>query len=82
MSHPTVRLTHSEYERIKSDLIATYGKRILISFVCKRELGFTFREHRTYRPGIKTDDWRDVHSEWVVDFYDDQAETMFRLKYL
>lgn len=77
-----IKLTHAEYERIKSDLVSSYGKRILISFVCKRELGFTFREHRRYDSGVIGDDWRDVHSIWMVDFYDNSAETMFRLRYL
>ena len=77
-----ITLTHSECERIKSDLVSTHGRRILISWVCKEQLGFTFREHQTYRPGVKSGDWRDHHSTWMVDFYNDAAETMFRLKYL
>lgn len=77
-----VKLTHAEYEHIKADLLATHGKVVLIGFFCKRELGFTFREHHHYEPGIKSNDWRDVHSCWYVDFYDDAAETMFRLRYL
>lgn len=77
-----LNLTHKEYDRIKADLVATHGKKILISWVCKRELGFTFRDHRRYNSDINSDDWRDVHSEWVVDFYNEAAETMFRLKYL
>lgn len=77
-----IKLTHAAYEHIKADLVATYGKKILIGFVCKRELGFTFREHRDYSPEVVSSDWRDVHSCWVVDFYNKGAETMFRLKYL
>lgn len=75
-----VKLTHAEYERIKSDLVAAHGKRILISWVCKRELGFTFREHTKYND--HADGFRDRCSCWYVDFYEDATETMFRLKYL
>lgn len=79
---PPVKLLHNKYKEIRNDLIATHGRRILISWVCKQELGFTFREHRHYDPSIESDDWKDVHTTWMVDFYDDAAETMFRLKYL
>lgn len=78
----TVKLTHAEHERIQADLVATHGMTALINFTLKRELGFTFREHQRYAPGVESNDWRDVHSEWVVDFYNEAAETMFRLKYL
>lgn len=77
---PPVKLTHKEYQRIKDDLVATHGKVILISYVCKRELGFTFREHSKYNNGA--DNFRDRYSCWYVDFYDDAVESMFRLKYL
>lgn len=68
---PPIKLTRTEYERIRADLIATHGKKIIINWVCKREAGFTFREH-----------WDGNNSGWYVDFYNDAAETMFRLKYL
>ena len=82
MSYSPVRLSHQAYEHIRADLMATHGTRILITWVCKEELGFTFREHQDYRPGVKSGDWRDVHSVWIVDFYNEAAETMFRLRYL
>ena len=77
---PPVKLTHKEYERVKSDLVDAHGKKILISWVCKRELGFTFREHTKYNDDANN--YRDRFSCWYVDFYDDVTETMFRLKYL
>lgn len=77
-----ITLDHTRYEKIKEDLVATYGQKILISFVCRRELGFTFREHQQYNPESESNQWRDRYSSWYVDFYSDQAETMFRLKYL
>ena len=83
MSYSPVNLSHAEYESICADLVSTHGRKIMISWVCKETLGFTFREHRCgYRPEIKTNDWRDAHTVWVVDFYNDAAETMFRLRYL
>lgn len=33
-------------DEIKPKLIKEYGPRIMISFVCRRELGFTVREHK------------------------------------
>lgn len=81
MAQP-VKLTHAAYMHIRERLVADHGRRILISWVCKQELGFMFREHRRYDPSIESDDWKDVHTTWMVDFYDDAAETMFRLRYL
>lgn len=34
------------HEEIKPKLIKDHGPTIMISFVCKRELGFTVREHK------------------------------------
>lgn len=34
------------HENIKPKIIKEYGPKIMISYVCRRELGFTVREHK------------------------------------
>ena len=71
----SLQLAPKQWEAIKERIIQDYGKTsILVSWVLKRELGFTFREHW---PG-------DYCAGTVIylDFYDESAMTMFRLKYL
>lgn len=101
-----IKLSRSEwFDRIKPRLLKEYGPTIAISYVCRRELGFTVREHRGWienlqyskeveeyqrlkqKPGNEW--WLDVepqrgYSEHVIclDFYNDQSETFFRLRYL
>lgn len=75
-----ITLTHKQHRKIVKQLIETYGQKITISFVCRRELGFTFREHQQFND--HNDGWRDKWSTWYVDFYSEEAETMFRLQFL
>jgi len=77
----TIELSQEEWQNIKSKIQEEYGPNILlISWKLKRTLGFTLRHHQTY-----VDDG-DYGSGWVtkcmLDFYDDELETVFRLKYL
>ena len=49
----------------------------MIREVMKRELGFTTRMHRQWDPGMVN------YQEYVLlDFWNDEKETFFRLKYL
>ena len=49
----------------------------MIREVMKRELGFTTRMHRQWDPGMVN------FQEYVLlDFWNDEKETFFRLKYL
>ena len=49
----------------------------MIRKVMKRELGFTTRMHRQWDPGMVN------FQEYVLlDFWNDEKETFFRLKYL
>lgn len=103
------------FKKIKPKLIVDFGQRILISYVCKRELGFTVREHRGWHENLnykielaqyqekqrrleENINFADFsaldyvlstppnkgHSvyEICLDFYDDAAESWFRLRYL
>ena len=81
-----------EWSRIQAQLVADYGPRIAISFVCKRELGFTVRRHKGLVPHpqaewevMKSQGWdHRYHYEDQVhlDFYSESAQTWFVLKYL
>lgn len=74
----SIKLTEQQWEKIQKDLIVQYpASYTLISWVTKRELGFTVRHHTEWGNGM-------VNSNVVVylDFYDDHLETIFRLKHL
>jgi hypothetical protein len=64
-------------ENIKPALIKEYGKSIAISWVCKRELGFTVRYHRAADRMDAAFGKEEVH----LDFYDEASQTMFLLKF-
>ncbi len=81
-----------EWSMIQQQLIDDHGPRIAISFVCKRELGFTVRRHKGLVPHpqaeweiMKSQGWdHRYHYEDQVhlDFYNEAAQTWFVLKYL
>lgn len=51
----------------------------------RRELGFTTRYHRYWKPAENTlsyDGYGEYIEEIHLDFYNEQAATLFRLKYL
>lgn len=72
-------LTVSEWTRIRKQLRDEFNWKpsiFLIREVMKRELGFSPRYHQTYSEQHGT-------QEFVcIDFYDEQMESVFRLKYL
>jgi hypothetical protein len=49
----------------------------MIREVMKRELGFTTRMHRQWDPGMVN-----YQEHVLIDFWNDEKETFFRLKYL
>ena len=86
-----------DWESIQYRLACDHGTRVLISYVCRRELGFTVRRHKAWVP------WEEKHAEdsaWLnaigqdmnnrythqmqihLDFYDAAQQTWFVLKYL
>ena len=82
----------SEWDRIQDRLSEEYGAKIMISYVCKRELGFTVRRHKGLVPHSK-ENWEIMKAEgWDnryhyedqihLDFYSPSAQTWFVLKYL
>lgn len=76
---------------LQQQLIKDYGPAIAISFVCRRELGFTVRRHKGLAPHpaaewelMKAEGWnhRYHYEEQIhLDFYSESAKTWFVLKY-
>jgi len=74
----TIVLTHQEWDKIKVRIDADYGRTMrMISWKLKRELGFTVRDYRAF-DAVTSSYTQDIR----LDFYDDQHEVIFRLKYL
>jgi hypothetical protein len=81
-----------EWEKLQSQLRQDYGHRIMLSWVCKQELGFTVRRHKGLEPHdpaewevMKSEGWnhRYHYQEQIhLDFYNESAQTWFVLKYL
>jgi len=82
----------SEWEPIQYQLGLDYGTKIMLSWVCKRELGFTVRRHKGLEEHpkeiwevMKNEGWhhRGYYQEQIhLDFYNEAAQTWFVLKYL
>ena len=68
-------VTHKEWRRIRESIQREHGaSMVLIREKMRRELGFLPREH------VK---WEDdtYKSEFVIDFFTEEARTWFLLKY-
>lgn len=85
-----------EWSKISARITAEFGSSIMISWKCKRELGFTVRRHK----GLVK--WNDDDQGWLnkefmeaefknryhyedqvhLDFYSESAMSYFMLKYL
>jgi hypothetical protein len=82
----------SEWSELALQLRDEYGPSIMISFTCKRKLGFTVRHHKGLEPHekeiwevMKDEGWKHrYHYEDQVhlDFYNEAQQTWFALKYL
>lgn len=85
-------LSHREWDKIFALVKADYADSpatYLISSRMRRDLGWTYREHRDwYKYANKedyrdyTNDWRDSSSRIHIDFYTEEARTMFLLRYM
>lgn len=78
-----------EWEEISARLVEEYGPSILISWKCRRKLGFTVRRHKGLVPFEYVDEAHDslkgrfyyeprVHLDW----YDEGLMSFFVLKYI
>jgi hypothetical protein len=74
----------SDWEEIWQRILQEYGTKIAISFVCRRELGFTIRTHTEWvQFDISGDRPRFYAQEQVhLDFYNESTQSWFLLRYL
>jgi len=69
-----------EWEQLKLKLVKENELKpsiFMIREVMKRELGFTTRMHRQWDPGMVN-----YQEHMLLDFWNDEKEAFFRLKYL
>ena len=80
-----------EWDKIFNLIVKDFGVKMRISFVLKRELGFTVRDHKGLVPHTQEElalmgaDWPNkYHYEQQVhlDFYSNSALSWFQLRYL
>ena len=74
-----------EWSDIYAKILQQYGMGMAIRFRMKRELGFTYRHHQGLVPvEHPRKDGPNMHYEDQVhlDFYSEQAQSWFQLKYL
>lgn len=73
----TIALSYRSWDRLKEKIVEDYGHTtVLISWRMREQLGCTVRDHRDY----SHDDWRSS-KPMRLDFWCDQMQTMFLLKY-
>jgi hypothetical protein len=81
----------SEWVEVFQMIQRDFGQKMTISFVLKRELGFTVRRHRGLAPHNQNTresydpDWphKYYYEDQVhLDFYSESAQSWFQLKYL
>jgi hypothetical protein len=73
----SIKLDETAYTELMLKLRSEYGEKIKISWVAKRELGFTVRESKG---DYNTADW--WKREYFLDFYSEQMKTYFLLRYM
>lgn len=74
-----------EWSDIYAKILEQYGMGFAVRTRMRRELGFTYRHHQGLVPNEhKTRNGASMHYEDQVhlDFYSDQAQSWFQLKYL
>lgn len=60
-------------------IVEENGKAVMISWVCRKRLGFTVREHKA--PVSDDGHSWDYQTQIHLDFYDEAMRTMFLLRY-
>jgi hypothetical protein len=80
-----IRLTDEEWKKIRVQILEEFKLKpsvLMIRSVTRRELGFTTRYHREWVPAPGYDGYGQYEEFIFLDFYNDEQETFFRLKYL
>lgn len=83
-NHSIVFDSVTDWNRIWKQIQAEHGKSINISFVLKRELGFTIRTHQHWNT-VKTNSGKlkEMFCEQIhLDFYNESMKSWFILRYL
>lgn len=76
------------WEPIKQKILTEYGTYLTISWVMKRELGFTVRFHQNWITVDKNHFGDDIvprrhcQNQVHLDFFNDATQSWFQLKYL
>ena len=81
----SIKLTDKEWKKIRVQLQEEYNWKpsvFMIREVMRRELGFTTRYHREWVPDHGYDGYGRYEDLIFLDFFNDEQETFFRLKYL
>ena len=71
-----IELSKEDFFKLKEKLLVEYGNKIHISWVLKRECGFTVRTHHAWT------EQRGSETIYCLDFYEEKMKTWFCLKYL
>lgn len=78
MKH-TLALSVRQWQLLQERIIEDYGRAtLMISWRLKATLGFSVREHTWYED---QDGFLDRFNDIRLDFYDEQLQTLFLLKY-
>jgi hypothetical protein len=78
MKH-TIVLSHRSWDLLQERIVKDYGRAtLLISWRMRATLGFTVREHVWYE---NIDGFLDRINDIRLDFYNEQLQTLFLLKY-
>lgn len=75
-----IELTKKEWLHLRDSLVRDFGSKILISWVMRRECGFTMRTHHVWRKK-ETDHGEYSETVYCLDFYDEQMKVWYLLKY-
>lgn len=81
----SIKLTAKEWKTLRKQIQEEYSWKpsvLVIREVMRRELGFLTRYHREWVPAPGYDGYGNYEEFIYLDFFDDQKETFFRLKYL
>jgi len=73
-----------DWKDIQTQIIQEYGTKIMISWVLKRELGFTVRDHQEWVEFDKSGDRPRYYMDNQIhlDFFNESAQSWFQLKYM
>jgi hypothetical protein len=73
-----------EWSDIYAKILQDYGRGMMVRTRLRRELGFTYRTHQEWITFDRSDgrDRKYCEEQVHLDFYDEQAQSWFQLKYL